>query len=106
MKFKISPKDGVFPPITYGDPGRELDFFVPDSVNWTQLNFGQGEGQVLVNACEWGFYFTDDHSMELVLHHGEAGRNDCLGFADKVGQKVFGIGRYDLLEVQTGFACS
>jgi hypothetical protein len=53
MIFSITAIDEPFPQLEYGQNPRHLECFIPAGVEWHQLNFGQGEGQVEIEGCEW-----------------------------------------------------
>lgn len=72
-----------------GSPGRELECYLPSGVEWRQINYGQGEGQVVVGGREWGFYMADG-GLAVVLHAGEVEAADGLAFAVRVAEKVAG----------------
>jgi len=76
--------------ISFGPQGRQLECFVPDSCSWTQLNYGQGEGQIRALGCEWGFYYSEDREIRLILHDGKISADRALEFIDAVGKKIFG----------------
>jgi hypothetical protein len=55
MRYVIRSLHGPIPYPPLGPTGRELSCYLPARSNWQQLNYGQGEGQVMVENCEWGF---------------------------------------------------
>lgn len=67
MVFEITCVGGGFPDIEY-PRGRELSVFFPAGHACVQLNYGQGEGQVLIDGAEWGFYYSDKTTLHAVLH--------------------------------------
>lgn len=71
MQFIILYDSDRIPEFDIGPPGRELAWWLPDTVKWSQLNYGQGEGQVDIDGCEWGFYFYGDDQLAIILHEGE-----------------------------------
>ena len=91
MKFEIVGADSeIFKDLTYGEKGRQLSCFVPPEYDWTQLNYGQGEGQVVINNCEWGFYYGDENSLLVILHTGKCRLQEAFDFVSKVGLRVYG----------------
>jgi hypothetical protein len=97
MRFRIRPVGGQLPDIPLGPPGRELGCYLPTSVAWRQLNYGQGEGQVEVEGREWGLYQTGDGGLAVVLHSGEVSAADGLAFACRVAELVAGDAPFELL---------
>jgi hypothetical protein len=89
MQFEIKERSGYLPELQYGCTGYELSCFIPDSYEWKQINYGQGEGQVLIDFCEWGFYYTDNDSLIVVLHEGVILLNEAVKFIELVVKKVF-----------------
>jgi hypothetical protein len=54
------------------------------------LNYGQGEGQVEIEGCEWGFYFDSNQSIGVYLHSGEIELSKVVEFVEKVKGRIFG----------------
>jgi hypothetical protein len=100
VRFDLKNKNGLETELKYGDRGRELSCFMPDDSQWEQINYGQGEGQLLVNGCEWGFYYTDDNSISVVLHKGSLSRSEAEAFVDAVKLKIYGA---DSVNVEVKF---
>jgi len=90
MRFDLKEADGYLPDLIYGEQGNELSCFLPDDVKWEQVNYGQGEGQVMIDSCEWGFYYVDDDTISIVLHSGNMPLSDASKFIKNVCKKVFG----------------
>ena len=88
MRFLIWPLEGSLPVLPLGPRGRELQCYLPPAVEWRQLNYGQGEGQVEIAVREWGFYFTGDGGFVVVLHFGELAIADGLTFAQNVAGMI------------------
>ncbi len=88
MKFELKEKNGFIPNLVYGNKGSELACFIPDGVPWTQANYGQGEGQVIIENNEWGFYFGDD-AISVVLHEGSLPFKEAYEFVSSVSEKIF-----------------
>jgi len=62
-------------------------------MEWRQLNYGQGEGQVLIDGCEWGFYwFGVDAEFVIMLHDGEISLTKAVEFVQSVAQLVVSPG--------------
>ena len=97
MRFLIRPTAEPLPDIPLGPPGRELGCYLPPGVEWRQLNFGQGEGQVAVADREWGFYQTDGGGLAVVLHAGEVAAVDGVAFALRVAEAVAGGSGFEVL---------
>ncbi len=89
MQFEIKERNNFVPDLEYGGTDSELSCFVPDFYEWKQINYGQGEGQVLISGCEWGFYYTDNDSLSVVLHDGSVPINEATRFIELVVKKVF-----------------
>lgn len=90
MRFEIFDKYGDLPDLVYGEEGRELSCFIPDNIDWRQVNYGQGEGQVLIDGAEWGFYYGDQNTISIMLHKGEVEVQSAFHFVLKTSKKVFG----------------
>ena len=70
MRFDLLEKNGFVPNLEYGNEGQEHSCFIPDGIPWLQLSYGQGEGQVSILDCEWGFYYGDNKVISIELHDG------------------------------------
>ena len=46
----------------------QLSCFFPDDSVCEQLEYGQGEGQILIDGIEWGFYYNSRGNLDVVLH--------------------------------------
>ena len=90
MIFELRENDGFVPDIEDGGLGKELSGFIPDGYKWEQLNYGQGEGQVQINNCEWGFYYGGNNSISIILHEGSIDIEDAYIFIGKVKEKIYG----------------
>ncbi len=90
MRFELKEENGFIPDFECETPGRELSCFIPDGYLWEQINYGQGEGQVVINNCEWGFYYSDDNAISIVLHTGTITVEEGLQFVSAVKEKIFG----------------
>jgi hypothetical protein len=88
MSFVVTVKQS--PKLALGSRGEELSCYIPADVRWQQLNYGQWEGQVEIDGCEWGFYWTDSKTFEVILHAGGVKLNDAIQFVRKVAKKVGG----------------
>jgi hypothetical protein len=73
---------------TLGPRGRELRCFIPDELPWVQLNYGQGEGQVMINNCQWGFYWQSPNELAICLESGEVDRKFAYQFVLAVAKKL------------------
>jgi hypothetical protein len=71
MQFIIRTLKQPFPFPDLGPRGSELVGYVPPGVEWKQMNYGQGEGQLEIGGCEWGFYQHSDYELAIALHVGE-----------------------------------
>lgn len=89
MKFKLKEKNGFFPDVLYGAPDVELGCFIPEGCSWAQVNYGQGEGQVIVDGVEWGFYYGDDDSLFIIMHEGDITYDEALKFVEQVSINLF-----------------
>jgi len=88
VKFCISPIDSDFPDLAYPPSPNELSLFFPDDYSCEQINYGQGEGQVLIEDCEWGFYFNDEGNLSIVLHDGELTESEAIAVVKSICQKL------------------
>ena len=104
MVFEIASVEGSLPEQTLGPRGRELEHFIPKGVTWRQLNYGQGEGQVEIDGCEWGFYFADElGTVRVALHEGNVDAAAALAFVRGVAEKLYGRDRgFSVRVVGTG----
>lgn len=89
MHFRIAPDPARPFSISYGQRGFELSAFVPGTVSWSQINYGQGEGQVFCIDCEWGFYIIDS-GIDVHLHKGTIALESAVSFVRAVQEHVFG----------------
>lgn len=95
LVFKLSCGDSSWEALDYGVP-RNLSLFFPEGSVCMQLNYGQGEGQVLIDGHEWGFYYNDGVHLDVVLHEGglsveEASRvvsRICARLSKQLGAEV------------------
>jgi hypothetical protein len=55
----------------------ELSLFFPRGSDCEQLNSGQGEGQVMIDGVEWGFYYNESGSLDVVLHGGGLSKEEA-----------------------------
>ena len=90
MIFYLKERNNFVPDLQYGSTGVELECFIPDGYEWLQINYGQGEGQVLINGCEWGFYYSNHDSITVVLHEGDISEDEAYEFAKDVCNHIFG----------------
>ena len=89
MKFELVDREGFIPELTYGEPGREMQCFVPDGYEWQQTNYEQGEGQVLINGHRWGFYYAQE-GISIVLESGVVTIGEATTFVQAVKEKIYG----------------
>lgn len=101
MRFDIIGKDSSVSEPPNGPQGRELSYFIPDDIEWQQLNYGQGEGQARIFGCEWGFYFARDRAVTIMVHAGAVDAELALTFAKRVAAHLFGSGRFEVRLVGT-----
>lgn len=78
------------PHVQLGPEGRELACYVPDGIQWRQLNYGQGEGQVDIDGREWGFYWDGPTEMAVLLHDKAVDLEAAVDFVRRVAKKVAG----------------
>ena len=92
MRFVIEATSGILPDWDYGPSvpnRRELGCFVPAGYEWKQLNYGQGEGQVEIAGCEWGFYIYSASALSVYLHVGRVDMAYAVDFIEAVARKIF-----------------
>lgn len=65
-------------------PRLELSPLLPRSRLCRQLHYGQGEGQGLIDGCEWGFYFDGDWNLRMVLEAGSLSNDEASRVAADV----------------------
>ncbi len=90
IEFELLVEDGERIDIVFGPPGKELACFVPDGMEWKQINYGQGEGQININGNEWGIYYSVNGGISIILHDGEVDYSEALALVEKIKNKVFG----------------
>jgi len=49
---------------------EDLAIVIPENMQGKPLNFGQGEGQVEIEATVWGFYVNSNHQYYMVYEKG------------------------------------
>lgn len=79
--------------------GRELAYFIPPHLEWTQLSYGQGEGQALIAGAAFGFYLPGGERVSVCLHRGEVEDGVFDSIVDDVGEHLFGSGRFRVVLV-------
>jgi len=90
MRFVIRCASGPFPYPDLGPRGRELETYIPPGVEWKPINYGQGEGQVEIAGCEWGFYQTDSKCLEVALHIGQCPASVAFDLVQRIAQMTCG----------------
>jgi hypothetical protein len=90
MRFLIRTFSGSLPDLPLGPRGRELGCYLPADIEWRQVNYGQGEGQVEVAGREWGFYQDGTGALAVVLHVGQLDSAEGLAFIRRVAEVVAG----------------
>lgn len=65
-EFHIAPVGCPFPELKC----RDLSLFCPAGYACEQLDCRNGEGQVLIDGNEWGFYYKYSNALTVVLHEG------------------------------------
>lgn len=68
--FKVTAKGGEWPDTSPVDDSQ-LHWLFPPDLPCEQLNYGQGEGQALLDGAEWGFYYDRSGDLDVVMHSGE-----------------------------------
>jgi hypothetical protein len=97
MRFIIRVLDGPFPFPELGPHGAQLAGYIPAGVKWKLLNYGQGEGQVEIDGCEWGFYQADDpNSLAVHLHIGKLPAVKAIEFVQQVAEATCGGKRFEI----------
>lgn len=86
MKFLVRVQGEPFPYPGSGPQGSELAGYIPAGTAWKQLNYGQGEGQVEIGGCEWGFYQTGGGELAIYLHTGECSATEALDFVCRIAE--------------------
>jgi hypothetical protein len=61
---------------------------MPVGTHWTQIGYGQGEGQVEVDGCEWGIYWNRQDEMSMTLHRGRVEAESALAFVREVVRRI------------------
>ena len=105
MRFVIRLLEGPLPYPPLGPRGRELACYIPPGVEWRQLNYGQGEGQVEVGGCEWGFYQQSRSELAVVLHVGEYPAAAAFEFVRRVAEMVCVDERFEVVLKGTAESC-
>ncbi|RKH16396.1 hypothetical protein D7X74_15640 [Corallococcus sp. CA047B] len=87
LVFKLSCDDSNWDGLDYsGSP--PLSVFFPEGAVSEQLNYGQGEGQVLIDGHEWGFYYNDRRNLDVVLHDGGLSIEDASNVVSRICTKL------------------
>lgn len=76
LVFELTCVGAGWESLDYGGP-PELSVFFPAGSDCRQLNYGQGEGQVLIDGHEWGVYYNDRGNLDVVLHSGDLSIEDA-----------------------------
>ena len=66
----------------------DLDELIPEGWQGEALNYGQGEGQIRVGECEWGFYFDDSGRQYFVLVEGSVELHDAYAMASGILARI------------------
>jgi hypothetical protein len=82
---------------TSGQRGRELAYLMPEEVEWDQLAYGQGEGQVRALECKWGIYWEGPHRLSLEVEEGQVQAERAIVLANQIATKLFGPARFELI---------
>lgn len=95
MRFLV---DALGDPVSglIGPRGRELEYLIPEGVEWDQVGYGQGEGQVRMEGCEWGIYWESARRLSLQLESGQVEFEVAAATVRRIADKVFGVRRYTL----------
>jgi hypothetical protein len=99
VKFVIMPTGAPFPKLELGtlDRGGALACFIPAGIEWKQINYGQGEGQVEIGGCEWGFYYTSRYKCSSLaagwgivvqLEVGDFSANAALELVQRIAELI------------------
>ena len=88
MRFEIKANSHEKLDVPLGPRGLELNGFLPNSCEWEQINYGQGEGQVIVDGNEWGFYYSSSGGISVILHVGIVSLSEATAFVDAVAAKI------------------
>lgn len=97
MRFVIKVQGDKFPYPKLGPRGAELVGYVPPGIAWQQLNYGQGEGQVEIAGCEWGFYHSGDGELSVHLHAGRCSAKDAFELVCRIADLVCGVMPFEVL---------
>ncbi|MCY1041903.1 hypothetical protein OV208_11315 [Corallococcus sp. bb12-1] len=100
--FRLSCADSSWDDLDYsGTP--PLSVFFPEGADCEQLNHGQGEGQVLIDGHEWGFYYNDRVHLDVVLHDGglsvEAARQVVSRICARLTQRLGTAVRFEMIAI-------
>ena len=97
MQFVIRVVAGSFPYPDLGPGGSELAGYIPAEIPWKQLNYGQGEGQVEIDHCEWGFYQTGFGELTIALHMGECLATTAFDLVRRVAELTCGDRPFEIV---------
>jgi hypothetical protein len=97
MRFVIRSLKQPFPFPALGPRGSELIGYVPPGVKWKQMNYGQGEGQLEIGGCEWGFYQKSKHELVVALHVGEFAASAAFDLVNNIGNMLHGSEPFEIV---------
>lgn len=89
MKFELVDRQGYIPDLVYGEAGKELTCFVPDHLTWSQVNYDNGEGDVLIDGHIWRFFFAQE-GIGIKLMDGIVTFKEAEIFLTAVKEKIWG----------------
>ena len=87
LVFEVFCPNHEWPEIDY-PRGQELSVFFPKGRPAVQVNYGQGEGQVLIDGLEWGFYYNERGNLDVVLHGAGISPSQASGVVSDICQAL------------------
>ena len=89
MKFELVDRQGYIPDLVYGEAGQELSCFVPEQYQWKQVNYDNGEVDVLIDGHIWRFFFVQE-GIGVKLIDGVVSFKEADSFVRDVKEKIWG----------------
>lgn len=88
---------GEFVAPSTGPRGRELEYVLPADVEWEQVSYGQGEGQIRMLGCQWGISWEGPRKLSLEVESGQVPLDSVMAIVSRIGNRLFGKGAFQVL---------
>lgn len=70
-------------------PGRELDYLVPEGLEFQQLTYGQGEGEFLMSGYLLAVFWENPRRLIVEIDAEESDFEKAMELVRRIGQRVF-----------------